>query len=155
MEGPERVRPRLRREALARERRREGADVIARDLTDGSRAEEVDDVDPQPVGVRLDRRRLAASPLLRRPLRLRLALLGTLARDLFTESAERRLGFGAGQAVSVLLGVDEAESALDLSAAVAPFCDPRVAVGSGTLDQRSAAVPGTPLRPRDRCSLFV
>src|SRR5947209_5152774 len=105
MEGPERVRPRLQREAPALERRREGADVIARDLTDGSRAEEVDDVDPQPVGVRLDRRRLAArralggdqrladlgerpSPRLRRPLRLRLALLGTLARDLFTESAE-------------------------------------------------------------------
>ena len=86
-ESAEGVRAGLRREALALERCGEPSHILARDLTHGRRAEEVDDVDPQPIGVRLDRRQVASSrapggdqrladlggrpsPLLRRALRL-------------------------------------------------------------------------------------
>ena len=84
-------------------------------------------------------------PLLGRALRVGLTLRRPVDCDLLAQLAERRLCLGAGQALGVLLGVDEAEAALDLVAAVAPLRDPGVAVGAGALDERPAAVAGAAL----------
>ena len=105
---------------------------------------------PQPVRVRLDRRGLASGRALGGDQRLadlgeRPALFlsstqpvalpvgSALHSDLLAELAEGRLGFGAGQTVRMLLGMNEAEAALDLAAAVAPLGNPRVAVRPAVL----------------------
>jgi hypothetical protein len=151
VQGAEGVRTGLRGEAFALQRGREPADVVAGD--------------PQPVGVGLDRRRLTPrrplrgdqrladdgerpALLLRCALRFGLALRRPFDGDLRAQLAESRLGLCACEPVGVRLGVDEAEPALHLAAAVAPLGDPRVALGAGAPDQRPAAVPGGPLCAR-------
>jgi hypothetical protein len=51
--------------------------------------------------------------------------------------------------------VHEAEPALNLTTAVAPLRDPRVALGPGSPDQRAGAVSGTALRALYRRSLCL
>ncbi|MGI8903263.1 MAG: hypothetical protein ACR2IP_06325 [Solirubrobacteraceae bacterium] len=51
--------------------------------------------------------------------------------------------------------MNEAEPALDLTAAVAPLGNPGVAVGAGALDERPAAVASAALRVLYRCAFYV
>jgi hypothetical protein len=162
--GSERVGSRLRREAVALEGCHEAADVLTGDVADRHRPEVVDDVDPQPVGVRsiVDGLRpaarlaaISASPTWGSGRRRCSAARFPPARVRRRPRSPAVRGACRVPPRLPLLGVGEPEPAVDLPATVAPLRKPCIAVGSGAPVERASAVPGAAMRARHCCSLCV